>query len=187
MAGIRQPIQDILTLLQTISSRNNNGQVVPLRARIWNNQVRRDQHGESYAFEKPAVFLEVINGVKYEQMGQGYQNADIGWRVHLIHEFYDAADGTMDQDLPVFDIRDQIITALSFYEATGCGPLEKTSEDQDFDHTNIYHFTIDFVCNFIDSKGSKWDQGAFQVKAPPTSAELDITTPAPQTVVYNIP
>lgn len=187
MSGIKAPVVDIINLLQTINVRNGDGNTVPLRARIWNNQLRQEVHGELYNFPKPAVFLEVIPGAKYEQMGTGYQSADIGWRVHLVHEFYDAQDGTMEQDLEVFDLRDQIITKLSFYEATACGPLVKTGEDQDYDHTNVYHYMIDFICDFIDSKGSKDAQGVFITKAPPTNAEIDITTPAPQTVAYLIP
>lgn len=169
MAGIKSPILDIITKLKTL--------VTLQTVRIWNNQIAYERDGKLYDFAKPAVFLEVVNDVKYNQLGEGYQSADVGWRIHLVHEFYDAQDGTFEQDLPVFDLRDSIVTLLSLYEPTGCGPLVRTSETQDYEHDNIYHFIIDFVCNFTDSKGSKDDQGKYVEKTPPIDLQLDVYAP----------
>lgn len=187
MAGIKQPIIDIMAKLQTVTVVNGDGHPVPLRARIWNSQVRHEGEGKYIDYPKPAAFLEVINGVSWQNLQGGYSTADIGWRIHIITEQFDAGDGTFDQNLTVFDLRDQVIGILSLYEPTGCGPLEKRSEEQDYDHTNLYHYIIEFVCNFIDSKGSKWDQGKLQDYGPPLQVELDVITPAPQTQIYNIP
>lgn len=173
MAGVKEPLRDVLSKLETITVRNNDGQMVPLRSRIFNNQLVREQEGKQYAYEKPCVFVEIINKVKYEQLGEGFQSADLAFRIHLVHEEYDTADGNMDQNLNVFDLRDKVVLALSLYEPTGCGPLTRIGEDQDFDHSNIYHYQIDFVCNFTDSKGSKWDQGKLIDKEPPTDLEID--------------
>lgn len=175
MAGIKAPILDILTKLRTLISLQT--------VRIWNNHLNYEREGKSYNYLKPAVFLEVVNNVEYKQLGTGYQSADVAWRIHLIHEFYDAQDGTFEQDLPVFDLRDSIVTLLSFYEPTGCGPLVRTSETQDYEHDMLYHFVIDFVCNFIDSRGSKDDQGVYIEKEPPTDLELDVYAPNTLTVI----
>jgi hypothetical protein len=169
MAGIKAPILDIMTRLTTLAALRT--------VRIWNNQVEYENTGKLYDFAKPAVFLEVINNVQYNQLGEGYQSADVGWRMHLVHEFFDAQDGTFEQDLMVFDIRDSIVTLMSFYEPTGCGPLTRTSETQDYAHDMIYHYIIDFVCNFTDSKGSKYDQGKYIDKTPPTDLEIDVFAP----------
>jgi hypothetical protein len=177
MAGIKQPIQDVLTLLATMQVTNNTNQLVNLQPRIWNNQLSRERTGESYDFLKPAVFVEIINNVQYAMLGQGFQSADVGWKIHLIHEMYDAEDGTFDQDLAVFDLRDQIVALLSLYQPTACGPLVRTSEGQDYDHDNLYHYVIDFVCNFIDSKGSSWDPsaGKYVNSNPPTALQINET------------
>lgn len=174
MAGILQPITDILTLLRTMTVTNGNNQQVAPYVRIWNNQVHYEHEGQQTAYPKPAFFLEIVNDVQYEQLGMGVQAADVGFRVHIVHEYLDAQDGTFEQDLPVFDLRDRVRALLSLVEVTACGPLTVIREAQDYEHTNIYHYIIDFVCNFIDSKGSPLDPsaGKFIDSTPPLAAQL---------------
>lgn len=177
MAGIVQPIIDIVTLLRTIMVTNGDGQSVVPYVRIWNNQVRYEHEGNQTNFPKPAFFLEVVNDVQYEELGKGVQAADVGFRVHIVHEYYDAQDGTFEQDLPVFDLRDKIRATLSLVEVTACGPLCVVREGQDYEHTNIYHYIIEFVCNFIDSKGSPLDPpaGKYIDSTPPLGLQLTAT------------
>jgi hypothetical protein len=49
-----------------------------------------------------------------------------------------------------------------------------TGEQQDYDHDNIYHYIISFVCNFIDSKGSPYDidRTTYFYKTPPTDVDI---------------
>ena len=173
MAGIKAPIQDILTKLATIQVVNSDGNTVELYARIWNNQIETERAGDSYVYPKPAAFVEVVSPVIFEEIGQNLRSADIGISIHLVHEYYNQ-DGTFEQDLQVFDLRDQIIAALSQFKPTGCGQLVSTGEQQDYDHDNIYHYIISFVCNFIDSKGSPYDlgRGIYIEKEPPTDVNI---------------
>lgn len=187
MAGIKQPIQDILTNLQTIVVTNGDGQSVNLRARIWNNQLQHDKDGKYIGMQKPAAFLEVVSGVSWQNLQGGYSTADLGWRIHLVAEQLDSGDGTFDQNLAVFDLRDKVIAKLAMYEPTGCGAIELRGEDQDYDHDNLYHYILDFVCNFIDTTGSNISTGRQVERQPPLTMELDVITPAPQTQIYNIP
>ena len=169
MSGIRQPLQDILTKLTAIKVANLDGQTVSLHARIWNSQLDFMEDGSGYLFPRPAAFVEVVNDVQYEIMGQGFRNADISFRIHLIHDFYNN-DGTYDQDLGIFDLRDQVLAnsnnpdnaGLSFYVPTDCTPLICVSETQEYNHKNVYHYILNFVANFTDSKGSSFDTGAGQ-------------------------
>lgn len=186
MAGVKEPLMDVLSKLETITVRNNDGQQVPLRSRIFNNQLVREQEGKQYAYEKPCVFVEVINKSKYDQLGEGFQSSDIGFRLHLVHEEYDTGDGMMDQNINIFDLRDKVVRTLSLYEPTGCGPLTRVGEDQDYDHSNLYHYMIDFVCNFTDSRGSKWDQGKLIDKDPPTDLEIDVYWNSALSQIINI-
>lgn len=176
MAGIKAPIQDILTKLSTIQVTNGDSKTVSLYARIWNNQIEAEKAGESYAYSKPAAFVEVISPVIFEELGQNYRSADLGISIHLVHEYYNL-DGTFEQDLAVFDIRDKIVAALSQFKPTGCGQLVSTGEEQDFNHDNIYHYVISLVCNFIDSKASQYDagRGVYLDKTPPTDLTLNVT------------
>ncbi|KAA2242815.1 hypothetical protein F0L74_09815 [Chitinophaga agrisoli] len=166
MAGIKQPIQDLMNRLREIPELQY--------VRVWNNQIQSRKQGQHYDYPTPAAFVEVINSPVWEEIGMGFQGADLGVTIHLEHEYYDAQDGTFEQDLIVFDLRDKIVAKLSLYEATACGPLVKTGESQSYDHDNVYEYTIDFACHFIDSKGSPYDPdaGKFIDKTPPTGLQV---------------
>ncbi len=174
MATIKQPVQDILTLLGNMQVVNADGNTVVLYTRVWNNQYKLEQDGKLYSYAKPAAFVEVVNQAAYSVLGQGYRSADIIFRIHLIHEYYNI-DGTLEQDLAIFDLRDAVIALLHLHCPTGCGPLNAVKEQQEYDHTNIYHYTIDFVCNFTDTGGST--DGQFIYSVPPYDAQIE--TPAP--------
>lgn len=157
MSGILAPIKSLLARIGTIKVENQDYQTVNMPVRIWNDHLSEEKKKKLYSYPKPWVFLEIISPVTYEQMGVGFKNADLGIRVHLIHEFYDAIDGTMEQDLIVFGLRDQIVGCLSQFEPDGCNELKMVSESMDTDHDQIYHYVLDFVGNYVDSKGSPWD------------------------------
>ena len=167
MSGIKAPIQDILTKLTAINVLNADHNTVPLYSRIWNNQLNYLEEGKSYDFPTPAVFVEIVNSVTFEILGQGFRSANLGVKIHLVHVFYNL-DGTFEQDLAIFDLRDQILAnfdnpanpGLSNYCPTGCTPLVCIHESQDYDHSNVYHYILEFICNFVDSKGSPYDSEA---------------------------
>jgi len=178
MAGIKQPITDVLIRLRTIPITNGDGNLATPYVRVWNNQVAYLKDGKMQAWPMPAFFLEVVNNATYEILGQGLRNADLSFRVHIVHEFYDAQDGTFEQDLAVFDLRDKVIAYMTGYEARACGPLVCMSETQDYEHDNVYHYICDFVCNFTDSIGSRYDSGhpeAYTDSEPPTDLEINKT------------
>lgn len=182
--GIKQPISDLLTKLSALQVVNRDGQTVNLYARIWNNNIEKLRKGESYVIPFPAAFVEVVNQVTYERLGEGLLAADVSFRIHLVHEFLNA-DGTFEQDLEIFDLRDEIIRNLQHVNAqlTNCTPLSMVGEQMDYDHDNLYHYVMDFVCNFIDTTGSKLDANhpeAYRYSTPPTA-------PVFTKQVYHIP
>lgn len=156
MAGLRLPFQDILTKLATINVTTPDGLTVPLYARKFNNQIRDEKGSKLYDFQRPAAFVELVSPVTFEIIGTGFRSADIGIKIHLVHDFYNQ-DGTFEQDLVIYDIRDMVIMALSQYCPTACGPLNCVSEYDDYDHDNLVVYVCEFICNFTDSKGSKYD------------------------------
>lgn len=178
MPGIKQPMADILALLGTMQVVNQDNQTVGLYARVWNKQVKKNLEGKTYSHPMPAAFLEVISPVTYQVMGQKYRNADVSFRIHLAHEFYDAQDGTMEQDLAIFDLRDQVLALLTGFVPAGCGDLNCMVEGQDDDHDNVYEYILDFVANFTDSKGSPLDPSrtVYTPSVPPIALEVDETT-----------
>ena len=196
MAGIKMPISDILTQLATIQT-TVNGSLVNLYARIWNNQLRSEHNGKLYDFQKPAAFVEVIAPVQFQEIGMNFRSADLGINIHIVHDFYNA-DGTMDENLTVFDIRDQVVRTLSQFKPSGCGLMVSVNESQDFDHDNLYHYIVGFMTNFTDSIASPYDpnNSKYEDSTPPTNLNLNInytnpptSTPvtAQQPQTYNIP
>jgi len=178
MAGILIPIQDFLTKLRTITVKNGDGNDVVPHVRIWNNQLNQIKDGKYPAVPCPAFFVEVVNDAVYENIGQYFRAADLSFRVHIVHEFYDAQDGTFEQDLLVFDLRDKVVANLSGFELTACGPLNVMTETQDYEHDNQYHYILDLACNFIDSIGSKYDPAhpqAYTENVPPATLQHQFT------------
>lgn len=161
MAGIKDPLVDIMTRVKT---------QLPIfqTVRVWNNQTDHEHDGDYVAYGKPACFVEILTDVQWEALSQGFSTADIGVKFHLVHEYYDDQAGNFEQDLVIFELRDSIIAAFNLYMPPGCGSLMKVNEVQDFDHDNVYHYIVEFVCSFVDDKGVK----ATIVTTPPTAAEV---------------
>lgn len=175
MAGVRQFFESILTRLGTITVTNQDGQSVPMYARVWNNQVEREREGETYNYPKPAAFVEVVAPLDMEEGGQNMRTARMVVNIHIVHEFYNE-DGTFEQDLVIFDLRDKVVAALSQFRPTGSGMLVSNGETPDYDHDNIVHYVVSYVCEFVDSKGSPYDpgRGIYIEKQPPTDLDLQM-------------
>jgi hypothetical protein len=172
MAGIKPAIEDILTQLKSIVDANNSP--VFAKVSVWNNQLKYDQLGKYVAIPKPAVFIEVVSGVEYNQLGQGVQSADLGVKIHLIHEYYDSQDGDFDKNIVVYDVRDTVVNGLSYFVPAGCNELIRIGEEIDYDHDNLFHFVISFVTNLIDKTVHDYVQTKnYVIKQPPTDLEID--------------
>lgn len=169
MAGILAPIQDLLDRLKTIEGVNF--------VHMWNNQFQNQEDRDVYSFPYPCIFLEIKNQAEYGELGLGYQHSDIDWVIHIGQVLYDTA-GQMEQNLSIFALRDKVIEKLNLYKPPSCSVLFKTTEEQDYTHTNVYHYIIGFRCGFIDSKGSPEDVDVFDqnylIKTPPIELEVDV-------------
>lgn len=185
MSGIKQPILDIMALISTLTDIKT--------VRIWNNQVKSIDSRQGYNFLFPAAFVAVQSPADYNQMGGGFAEADLTFTIYLFHEYYDASDGTFEQDLPVFAIRDELIKLLVGYQATACSSLFLVAETFSYDHDDVYEYQLQLKCSFIDSKGSPYDIGStvFTPSIPPlteiTTASQGLTPFTPDTSTYKIP
>lgn len=146
---------------------------------VFNNQFELTENGQIYSFPFPCVFIEFQNDQPVQQLGNGiqiYQPLII--RVHIGHNQYDAADGTMEQDLNVFDLKQQVFSALQKFEPAGAVMFIRTNETQDTNHTNIYHFIQEYTTSYVDQQQAEPVGG---ITADPPF-ELDLTMkydPAP--------
>jgi hypothetical protein len=153
MAGIAQVYSSLISRIKTSTSLSF--------VHIWNDQLRQLEDGETYVYPFPNAFVEVIAPTNYDPIGQGYATGELTVRIHIGHEEYDAGSGNFEENTNVFTYRDQIINKLNSFQPTACSSLMKVSETQDFVHTNVYHYIIEFKCAFIDSKGSIDEQKTY--------------------------
>jgi hypothetical protein len=121
---------------------------------IWNDQLTQLANGDTYVFPFPCAFVEIISPNPFVAIGGGYSVGDIIIRIHIGHEEYDAGSGNFEENVNVFTFRDAVINKFNNFQPTGGSSMMKISESQDYSHTNLYHYTIDFSCAFVDSVGS---------------------------------
>lgn len=167
MAGIKTPITDLLALIETSSIKY---------ARVWNNQFQWMEEQSIEAFPMPCAFVELSS--PKGGAGLGIITSDIVFRIHIGANELDAQDGTMEQNVNIFALRDELIALLNYKELTGCSGLQMVNEEQDYSHTNVYHYIIEFLCSFIDTSG---DQTRGQIEHFPTDLIID-----PRTIVTTI-
>ena len=133
---------------------------------IWNNQFNYMEDGEIYSFPMPCAFVEV-SADNFEQLGDRYQAGDISIKIHIGQDFYNGTN--IDENLTIFVLRDLVVRKLSLFKPTTAGAMVKTSEKQDFQHSNVYHYEIDFKTHYIDNT----DVDADILTAPPLALQIN--------------
>lgn len=146
---------------------------------VYNSQFDLMENQESYSFPFPCVFIEFVAQNEIQQLGGGYQIFDpLMINVHIGHNLYDAGDGTMEQNLDIFDLRTKIFKALNKFEPNGAVQFIRVSETQDTNHKSVYHFIQTYKTNYIDNSRSEPVNGV--TTTPPTDLELDVNyNPSP--------
>ena len=130
---------------------------------VFNNQVKMEDKGLTFDFPKPAVLIELEKPTKGVQTLGGYATVnDFIWKFYIVHEQLDGeSDGTissgMDENLDVIDLRDLLKTALTGFKPTNCSNLQYDDESPDYEHNNIYVYSLSMKCSFVDTKGSPLD------------------------------
>ena len=129
--------------------------VAPLYVALWNNQAQYFENDSDQdtliPFQRPAIFIEFLNDLEIEQLGNGVQIFDpLTIRVHIIVDQFDAMDGTMEQNLSIFPFKQQVYATLQGFEPQGAVAFVRIQETQDYEHTNIYHFMQDYRTNYVD-------------------------------------
>jgi hypothetical protein len=178
--GLKATIQDFQTKLATIQQATPDGVTTDLFNRMWNNQIEQLRAGAIEAIPVPCTFLEpILTQSQHAAIGQGVCAFDILFRVHILHSHYNT-EGSFEQNMLVFDLRDKIVRTLNRFKPVMCSQLDKVSEGLDFDHDNIYHYIIDFNCHFVDLTGSDQDDetGQYTVSVPPLALIINPDGPS---------
>lgn len=135
---------------------------------MWNGQVEKlkEKHPQQFDFRKPAVFIQLVPDT-VDTQGGGVQIYDpFIIKIHIIHEFYNASNGTNELNLDVFDLADDVHSALQMFAVRGddfgSSPLNRTSTELDDDHDNIYHFVHTYTTTWTDNS-TRQPVGGFEI------------------------
>lgn len=136
---------------------------------VWNDQLNRMENAEGLSLPFPALYVEIIPQ-EYNALALGVTSSDLSIRLHVCHQQLDAGDGTFDQNLDVFDLRDKTKIKFQLFKPSNCGSMIQVGEEQDYEHGNVYHYILEFKTHFIDTKGSPLDptDGTWIEHEPPT-------------------
>jgi hypothetical protein len=116
---------------------------------IWNGQINKMHDAKAFAIQNPSAYIQIETN-DFKQLGESYQGVDLHIDIHIISEELDAGDGDIDSQISVFKLRDDVVKTFSLYKTNMGGFMVKINETQDYNHTNLYHYIIQYVIHYID-------------------------------------
>lgn len=142
--------------------------------RVWDDQLNDLLNGENVEFAlfddtgaTPPVFIEFPTVIEWNQIGNGVQIVDnLEITLHILHGFFDAQDGTFEQDLDVLAIAQAIffqfedwmpgyMTINGVSQPIPVGVITRVGDIQDTKHENVYHFQQKYTTTWVDSSKMK--------------------------------
>ena len=120
--------------------------------RMFNNQLENAVNNNiTYDFPIPCVFVEFDNPNEPKQLGNGFQIYEpLNVILHLVANELDSADGNLDQNLNIFDLKDKLYKVMQKFEPNKASIFIRSAEEQDYDHANIYVWKQTYRTTYID-------------------------------------
>ena len=132
-----------------------------------------EQGAAIYSFPMPCALIEFDDNIEWHQLGAGVQIADpLYITIHIGHNLLDAQDGTMEQNLLVYDLATKLFKGLNKFTPSGASMFIRTGHTQDKKHDNVYHFQQRYMTNYIDNERIEPEDGI--IKDPPTDLDLTV-------------
>jgi hypothetical protein len=132
-------IQEIIDRLKSLNEFNF--------VTIWNNQFQYMQDGTIYSFPMPCALVEVQTN-DTQSIGGYVQGSDITVVIHIGQDYYNGSN--IDENFNIFQLRDIVVKSISHFKSAKSGIFVKVSEDQDFEHSNVYHYKLTYKTQWID-------------------------------------
>lgn len=125
---------------------------------MWNNQLTETKNGSEFDKPRPWLLFEFVSS-QVDSVGGGVQVFDpLLIRMHTIAELFDAADGTNELNLAVFDLTDKLYKKFQLNQVTGAdygtSPLNRTEVEVDSNHDNLYHHITTFTTTWVDNSAT---------------------------------
>lgn len=143
---------------------------------VYNEQTRKaflPEENKTYSFADPACFVEIQNqnAVQLGNGGKLYPNLTVIF--HLAHRQEDAGDGTLDQNLDVLDLKDDLWLWLQKFQPANAHPFGLGEDTEDVNHNNMYIYKQAYKTNYTVLSRIEPLNGV--TKSPPTGLEIDVT------------
>lgn len=127
----------------------------------WNNQQRdlmNEQGSKVNLFPMPAVFF-AFKTAEIMQGGEGVQIYDpLDFELHILDWMLDAADGTFEENLEIFDISEKVWTNMQKFRPGNLtddnnpgSSCIRVGEEEDNDHRGISHFIQRYRTTYVDN------------------------------------
>lgn len=170
-----------------------------VHCRMWNNQLQRVMDGKMELFDMPAVFIEfVTTDINNSSMGGGIQIFNpLIFKLHILHKQLDAGDGTFEQNLDVYDMKDKIFQKVYKFqpgisdETNKVGSCIRITEEQDYQHHFVYHYIQTYQTTLVDDQmqepvnGIDWDPVPMPLELDVNKAEtVEVALPYDETIQY---
>lgn len=109
---------------------------------LWNNQI--DNEPKEAAFGYPCLFIQFTND-NFVDLANGVQQFDSVITLHLGFESY------LDEDASILTLKDLVYaTVHKTQSATTTSELLRVGEEQNFDHSNVQLYEIEFKTTIKD-------------------------------------
>jgi hypothetical protein len=155
MIGFKQTILELKQALD-VDVVNQDGAIAKLWLALYNGQPEREKDGSGYTYKKPALFIEPIfsDGLP---IGNGASSYELKFKLLLQIEHLNS-EGTFDENLSIFDLKDKIHRVLNSLKLSNCSPLFQSNKVIDVNHGNQYLAVLEYSTHFIDLTGTIYDQ-----------------------------
>lgn len=149
-----------------------------LYVQMYNGQFDQEENQAIYALPEKFCLVEFEDDQQFNQLGGGYQIVDpLFITLHISDVLYNNTDGTQEQNLDIFPLKQKVFLAMQKFEPAGAVAFMRVSETHDKAHKARYHYIQKYQTNYIDQQRAEPVNGVDSV--PPTDLNL--------TVVYNPP
>lgn len=109
---------------------------------LWNNQFERENVENPFLY--PCVFIQFTND-NFAELSKGIQQYDSVVTLHIGFESY------IDEDTAILTLKDLIYSSLHKVSNTATSSiLYRIAERQNFDHSNIQAYEVDFRTTIKD-------------------------------------
>lgn len=142
--GLKTLYNDIKDCLSQIT--DDKDEILFNYVGIWNNQIQ-DIKGENnwISIRYPAVFVEiVVKDIEQQALRHQLWNCDVFF--HVVDDFYNGDN--MEENTRIFEINDLLWKTMQCRKFPMSGIFIGTSQTQEFDHNNVYHYIQGFGCNY---------------------------------------